>query len=401
MSTKGMQWLMPKAAQNKPAYQAQDESIQESFLPRSIAAKDWLLGVLAFLALMGVTAGVGRLFMGLKDATSLSDGVSWGIWIGFDFGLIAFAGAGFTMAAVVHIFHLEQFHKALRPALLVGLLGYMAVLALLVLDLGRWDRFYHFLLYFNLHSPLFEISWCVLLYSTVLMIEVSPDFLRFLPWKWPARTAAAIIVPVSIIGVTLSTLHQSTLGTLYLNMPYRLHPLWYTPILPILFYVSSIMAGLSLGILAYLAACKLRNVPVEARIGAGLGNGLMWVAVVYAVLKVAELTWANEWALLGDGAYGLLWGTEMIVGVLLPIVLLSKAAWRRNVRVQVAAPLLVLSGVLLNRFDATLFGQILPKGAAYSPHIMEWMSTIGILAAAALAWMICVRFVVRDEEHAH
>ena len=274
MSTKGLQWLMPKAVQNKPAYQAQAESLPESFLPRSIAAKDWLLGVLAFLALMGVTAGVGRLFMGLKDATTLSDGVSWGIWIGFDFGLIAFAGAGFTMAAVVHIFHLEQFHKALRPALLVGLLGYMAVLALLVLDLGRWDRFYHFLLYFNLHSPLFEISWCVLLYSTVLMIEVSPDFLRFLPWKWPARTAAAIIVPVSIIGVTLSTLHQSTLGTLYLNMPYRLHPLWYTPILPILFYVSSIMAGLSLGILAYLAACKLRGVKAEARIGAGLGKGL-------------------------------------------------------------------------------------------------------------------------------
>ena len=392
-----MQWLMPKALQNKPAHHAQEEA----FLPRSIAAKDWLLGVLAFLALMGVTAGVGRLFMGLKDATSLSDGVSWGIWIGFDFGLIAFAGAGFTMAAVVHIFHLEQFHKALRPALLVGLLGYMGVLALLVLDLGRWDRFYHFLLYFNLHSPLFEISWCVLLYSTVLMIEVSPDFLRFLPWKWPARTAAAIIVPVSIIGVTLSTLHQSTLGTLYLNMPYRLHPLWYTPILPILFYVSSIMAGLSLGILAYLAACKLRGVKAEARIGAGLGTGLMWVAVAYAVLKVAELTWANEWSLLGDGAYGILWGTEMVVGVLLPIVLLSKAAWRRSVRVQIAAPLLVLSGVLMNRFDATLFGQILPAGAAYSPHVLEWLSTIGILAAAVLAWMICVRFIVRDEEHAH
>ncbi len=401
MSSKGMQWQPPMAAPNKAAHAAQGESGTESFLPTSIAAKDWLLGVLAFLALIGVTAGVGRLFMGLKDATSLSDGVSWGIWIGFDFGLIAFAGAGFTMAAVVHIFHQEQFHKALRPALLVGLLGYMAVLALLVLDLGRWDRFYHFLLYFNLHSPLFEISWCVLLYSTVLMIEVSPDFLRFLPWKWPARTAAAIIVPVSIIGVTLSTLHQSTLGTLYLNMPYRLHPLWYTPILPILFYVSSIMAGLSLGILAYLAACKLRGVKVEAKIGAGLGRVLLWVAVLYAAIKVAELAWANDWVLLGDGAYGILWSLEMVVGVLLPIVLLSKAAWRRRVQVQVAAPLLVLSGVLMNRFDATLFGQILPEGAAYSPHILEWLSTIGILAAAALAWMICVRFIMRDEEHAH
>jgi Ni/Fe-hydrogenase subunit HybB-like protein len=391
MSSKGLTWQAP------PAQLPADDDVLQG-----VPTRDWLLGVLAFLAVMGVTAGVGRLFMGLQASTALGDVTSWGIWIGFDFGLIAFAGAGFTMAAVVHIFHLHQFHKALRPALLVGLLGYMAVLALLVLDLGRPDRFYHFLLYFNLHSPLFEISWCVLLYSTVLLIEVSPDFLRFLPWKWPTRAASAIIVPVSIIGVTLSTLHQSTLGTLYLNMPHRLHALWYTPLLPVLFYVSSIMAGLSLGILAYRAACALRRVAVDPNVGAGLGMGLLWVSVTYAVLKMAELAWAGEWALLGDGNYGALWLAEMVVGVLLPIILLSRAAWRRSPQVQIGAPLLLLSGVLMNRFDATLFGQVLPAGAPpYSPHILEWLSTIGILAAAALAWMICVRFIVRDEDHAH
>ena len=108
-----------------------------------------IIGVLLLLTLVGGAAGVFRLFTGLGASTALSDDVSWGIWIGFDFGLIAFAGAGFTLAAVVHIFHLEQFHRALRPALLVGLLGYVAVLALLVLDLGRLDRFYHFLMYWN------------------------------------------------------------------------------------------------------------------------------------------------------------------------------------------------------------------------------------------------------------
>jgi Ni/Fe-hydrogenase subunit HybB-like protein len=388
MSTKGLAWQQPpRKATNEP-------------LPAVVPAKDWILGILAFLALIGVTAGVGRLFMGLQASTALSDQTSWGIWIGFDFGLIAFAGAGFTMAAVVHVFHLEQFHRALRPALLVGLLGYMAVLALLVLDLGRPDRFYHFLLYYNLHSPLFEISWCVLLYSTVLLIEVSPDFLRFLPWRWPMRTAQALIVPVSIIGVTLSTLHQSTLGTLYLNMPHRLHTLWYTPILPILFYISSIMAGLSLAILAYKLACALRSSPEDKAIAGGLGKGLFWIAAVYAVLKVAELVWANEWLLLFEGTYGVLWASEFVLGVLLPLVLLSRSAWRKEQAVQIAAPLLVLGGVLMNRFNATLYGQILPEGAgAYSPHILEWLSTIGILAAAVLAWMICVRFIVRDEAH--
>ena len=391
MSTKGLAW------QERSAQQPQETSI-----PDTIPFKDWIIGVLGFLAVMGVTAGVGRLFMGLQASTALSDDVSWGIWIGFDFGLIAFAGAGFTMAAVVHVFHLHQFHPALRPALLTGLMGYVAVLLLLVLDLGRWDRFYHFLLYFNIHSPLFEICWCVLLYTTVLVIEVAPDFLRFLPWKWPMRTAAAIITPVSIIGVTLSTLHQSTLGTMYLNMPHRLHPLWYTPLLPVLFYVSSIMAGLSLGILAYKAACALRGTAEDRRVAPGLGQGLFWVAALYAALKLGELVWANELALLLDGSYGLFWGIEVVVGVLLPVMLLARRSWRQNPRVQIAAPLLVLTGVLLNRFNATLFGQVLPPGSsAYTPHILEWMSTIGIIAVAVLGWILCVRWIVRDEEHGH
>lgn len=391
MSTRGLAW------QQQPVEGTPD-------LPAAVKIqfKDWIIGVLGFLAIMGVTAGIGRLFMGLQASTSLTDSTPWGIWIGFDFGLIAFAGAGFTMAAVVHVLHLEQFHRALRPALLVGMMGYVGVLALLVLDLGRPDRFYHFMLYFNLHSPLFEICWCVLLYTTVLVIEVSPDFLRFLPWKWPMNLAKAVIVPVSIIGVTLSTLHQSTLGTMYLNMPYRLHPLWYTPILPIMFYISSIMAGLSLGILAYKAACSLRGTAEDLSLSAGLAKGLFWTSVLYAALKFGELTWANEWALLLDGSYGWFWGVEVVVGVLLPIALLSRNTWRHNAQVQVAVPLMVLSGVLMNRFDATLYGQIMPAGAApYSPHILEWVSTIGILAAAALAWIVCVRFIVRDEEHAH
>ena len=395
MSTKGLAW------QGKPAKQSPVREDHASF-PTIIPAKDWLIGVLGFLAVMGVTAGVGRLFMGLQASTALSDDVSWGIWIGFDFGLIAFAGVGFTMAAVVHVLHLEQFHKALRPALLAGLMGYVGVLALLVLDLGRWDRFYHFMLYFNLHSPLFEICWCVLLYTTVLVIEVSPDFLRFLPWQWPTKAAKAVIVPVSIIGVTLSTLHQSTLGTMYLNMPHRLHPLWYTPLLPVMFYVSSIMAGLSLGILAYKASCSLRGAVEDRKIAGGLGTGLLWVSALYLAIKLGELTWAGEWPLLLDGSYGALWALELLVGALLPVVLLSRRAWRADPRIQVGAPVLVLAGVLLNRFNATLFGQVLPPGASvYTPHILEWVSTIGILAAALLAWIVCVRWIVRDEEHVH
>jgi Ni/Fe-hydrogenase subunit HybB-like protein len=361
--------------------------------------QDWLIGVLAFLTFAGLVAGIGRLIMGMGATTQLNDSYSWGIWIGFDFGMIAFAGAGFTIAAVVHIFHLERFHGALRPALLTGLLGYVAVLLLLVLDLGRPDRFYHFLLYWNMHSPLFEISWCVLLYSTVLMIEVSPDILRRLPWRWPLRVVGWLMLPVTIIGVTLSTLHQSTLGTLYLNMPHRLHALWYTPVLPVLFYVSSIMAGLSLGALGYKFAKRVRGEPENKAIANGLITGAVVLGAVYAIAKFTEIIVAGEMGLLAS-SMGMLWLGELLLGVGLPVLLWSVPALRRLDAVQWLTPILIAASVLLNRFDATLFAQVLPAGAAsYSPHILEWISTIGILAGAFLAWMLAVRFLLPKSEH--
>jgi Ni/Fe-hydrogenase subunit HybB-like protein len=377
----------------------QRQALPAASEPITLRWQDWLLGVLGFLTFAGAVAGIGRLIMGLQATTQLNDTYSWGIWIGFDFGLIAFAGAGFTMAAVVHIFHLERFHAALRPALLTGLLGYVAVLLLLVLDLGRPDRFYHFLLYWNLHSPLFEISWCVLLYSTVLMIEVSPYALRFLPWRWPLRVVGWLMLPVTIIGVTLSTLHQSTLGTLYLNMPHRLHALWYTPVLPLFFYVSSIMAGLSLGAVGYRVAKRVRAEPEDKGVANGLITGAVVIGAVFGAAKFVEIIVAGELGLLASNM-GLLWLFELLLGVGLPVLLWSVPAWRRLDAVQWLVPILMLSSVLLNRFNATLYAQVLPAGTApYTPHILEWISTVGILAGALLAWMLAVRFLLPKSEH--
>ena len=366
--------------------------------PRHIA----ILGILGFLTIMGVAAGVGRLLLGLGATTSLNDAYPWGIWIGFDFSLIAFSGAGFTMAAVVHIFHLHRFHAALRPALLVGLLGYTAVLLLLVLDLGRPDRFYHFLLFFNLHSPLFEISWCVLLYTTVLVIEICPDVCQRMGWEWPRRWALRIMAPVTIIGVTLSTLHQSTLGTLYLNMPYRLDPRWYSPWLPPLFYISSIMAGLSMAIIAYRLATRVHNAAEEQAVMQGLGVGAACTALLYLSLRVYSL-WSGGALpmLLVNESLNWLLATELVLGALIPATLLLIPTLRRRSWVQWTAPLLMMGGVGLNRFNATLFAQQLPgvQAAPYIPHIMEWLSTLGIIAGAALAWYVFVRYFVNMRSH--
>lgn len=354
--------------------------------------------LLALAVVVGVVAGIARLFLGLGATTDLSDPYAWGIWIGFDFGLIAFAGAGFTIAAVVHVFHRHEYHDAVRPALLAGLVGYVAVLLLLVLDLGRPDRFYNFILFWNPHSPLFEVSWCILLYTTVLFIETSPFLLEKIHWKPLQRLPRLLtrIMPVvAIVGVTLSTLHQSTLGTLYLNMPYRLHALWYTPLLPVLFFISSVMAGLSMAALAYWLAGRLARKPVRPTVILGLARGAAVTALLYLALKLGELAAAGELGLAvtaGVGGGAALWWLELTVFVALPALLIL---WPRGARLRRtgAGLALILTGVLLNRFNATMFAQILPPGTAYSPHVVEWLTTAGILAAAALVWMLGVRFL--------
>ncbi len=372
--------------------------------PTVFVGRDLLvIGVLAFLVMIGVLAGVTRLLLGLGATTNLNDTYSWGIWIGFDFLLIALSGAGFTMAAVGHVLHLNRFHDAVRPAILTGLMGYVAVLLLLVLDLGRPDRFYHFLIYFNIHSPLFEISWCVLLYSTILMLEVSPYLFERLGWKRPINLFFKLITPITIIGVTLSSLHQSTLGTLYLDMPHRLDALWYTPWLPVQFFVSSILAGLSVGTLAYIVATRVAGKTEDIGIARGLGKGIVGVGLVYLILKFGDLILAGEWPrLFAADSMSLLWWVEIGLGIILPILLLTLPGLRNRPWTRWLAPLLVIFGLGMNRFDATLFAQHPLNSALYTPHILEWFSTVGILAAAALAWYLGVRLlVVFDSKYDH
>lgn len=360
--------------------------------------------LLAVTVVIGAVAGIARLLLGLGATTNLSDSYSWGIWIGFDFGLIAFSGAGFTMAALAHILRRHKYHDAVRPALLAGLVGYVGVLLLLVLDLGRPDRFYNFILFWNPHSPLFEVSWCILLYTTVLVIETSPFIVEKLRWKRLERLPRIlerIMLPVAIVGVTLSTLHQSTLGTLYLNMPYRLHALWYTPLLPLLFLVSSIMAGLSLAAMAYWLAGRVARQPVQPKIIFGLARGAAITGLIYLALKLAEVLVAGEIGLaLSATSFAALWWIELLACVALPAVLILWPRGRSLQRIGVGLTLILL-GVLLNRFDATMFAQLLPEGASYSPHLIEWLTTAGVLAAAALAWMLGVRFLRIFESHKH
>jgi Ni/Fe-hydrogenase subunit HybB-like protein len=367
-----------------------------------LSATAIVLGILALLTVVGGAAGIYRLVKGLGASTALTDGYPWGIWIGFDFALIAFSGAAFTMAATVYIFGREKYRPAMRPAILFGMLGYIAVLVLLILDLGRWDRFWSFFVNWNVHSPLFEISWCIVLYSTVLLVEVSPQIFERLGRERPVRWVYAIVIPLVIAAVTLSSLHQSTLGTLYLNMPYRLHPLWYSPILSPLFFISSIMAGLAVTVLIYPLAARIAGKEADDGLSPGLARAAGWVALVYTLLKLGDIALAGELPLLlAFDRYSLLMWLELGVGAILPMALFLIPKLRAQRRWQVTGALLLLFGVLMNRFNATLFAQLSRPNASYIPNLVEWLSTLGVLSAAALAWYFGIRFLSIFDSTAH
>jgi len=172
--------------------------------------------VLAAIAAFGLSVGVYRLYAGLEAPTNLSNAYPWGIWISFDLTTVALSGGAFTLAALVYVFHMHDLHAATRPTVLFGLLGYGSVLVILFFDLGRWDRFWHFLVYPNINSALFEVSWCIAIYSTILVFEFSPVLLENRGQEKLLAIIKKLTVPMVIAGVMLSSMHQSSLGTLFI-----------------------------------------------------------------------------------------------------------------------------------------------------------------------------------------
>ena len=361
-----------------------------------------VLVVLGLLALLGIGTGIYRLFVGLGETTNLSDAYPWGLWIGFDFSLIAFAGVGFTMAAVVYILNLDQYKPLARAAVLTGFLGYVAVLVILLIDLGRPDRFWGFIVFWNYHSPLFEISWCVLLYTTVLALEFLPILFERLNRPSIVKAIHSITIPIVIAGVTLSTLHQSTLGTLYLALPGKTDQLWWTWVLPILFYISSIAMGLCVMIAVWIVASKAFGRKVEINLLGGLAKGAMWVWVVFLVFRLGDLFYTDDLpAVFAFDAQSIWFWVEMLLMAIVPIILFSQASIRKSESGLLIGSLISIVGVFMNRFNATLTAQAVNRftvasvteAASYSPDWMEYAIQIGVLAAAVLAWYFAARIL--------
>jgi len=351
--------------------------------------------VAGIIVVVGLIITVIRFTQGLRATTNLSDYNPWGIWIGFDLLVgVALAAGGYVTSAACYIFGLKRFHSAVRPAILTGFLGYALVVLALHYDVGRpWRLPYPFIVQSGTTSLLFEVAACVALYLTVLFIEFTPAALEWLGLKRARSIVVKLTLVLTIFGVVLSTLHQSSLGALFLIAPSKLHPLWYSPYLALYFFVSSIVAGLSMVIFEGSLAHKHFHDKMDAEhlreadgVALGFAKAASWVLAGYFIIKVIGIAQTNAWGYLGSG-YGLWFLVEMLGFVLLPCYFYAIGAREKNLKVIRRTAAWTVLGIVVNRFNVGLvaFNYHLPSSERYFPHWMEigisvFVVTIGILA---------------------
>lgn len=353
---------------------------------------------------LAAAAAVARFLYGLGPTTNLSDATPWGIWIGFDvMSGVALAAGGFIVTATVYIFKLERFHSIVRPAVLTAFLGYAAVAVSLLFDLGLPWNIWHMLVFWNPHSPLFEVGWCVMLYLTVLALEFFPvPAEEFSALAKVRRVLIKARLPLVLAGIGLSTLHQSSLGSLFLIMPYRLHPLWYSPILPVLFFVSAIALGLMMVLFeSHFTAYVYRRKP-ETELLAQLSGAARWVLVLYIALRFGDLAVRGQFSQLwGAGWQVELFWFELAALAIMPAILLFIPRIRHAQTGQWTVAALAVFGVVLNRIDVGGLAHLRRSQDLYTPAWTEVAITLGIVSAATLAFLFIVeRFKIWENRPA-
>ncbi len=333
------------------------------------------------IAVAGLYATYVRIAHGLGGATNLSDQFPWGLWIGFDVLCgVGLAAGGFTLAAAVHIFNIERYKPILRPAILTAFLGYLLVVLALMFDLGRPYRVWHPLVMWNPRSVMFEVGWCVTLYTTVLALEFVPVVFEQFRWTKALKTMRAILIPLVILGVILSTLHQSSLGSLYLIVPEKLYPLWYTPLLPVMFFVSAICAGLAMTIFESWQSSKAFGKHLELPLLSSMGRILAVALSVYLMMRFLDL-WNRDALrlLLVRRSETYLFLLEFVL-FLVPMLLLYRRRIHNNPAALYGCAVLVLFGFVTNRLNVSVTGMEAASGVSYFPKWTEVAVTLAIVA---------------------
>jgi Ni/Fe-hydrogenase subunit HybB-like protein len=361
---------------------------------------------LAGLAGIGLLAILWRFAFGLGSVTALNDGYPWGLWIAFDVVIgTALACGGYAMALLVYVLNRGEYHPAIRPALLTSAFGYSIAGASVVLDVGRYYELWKVPVYFwrwNINSVLLEVALCIMAYVVVLWIELSPAFLErgeTAPWPrvrafstWARPHINKALIWIIALGMLLPTMHQSSLGSLMLLSGPRLHPLWNTPLLPLLFLVSCIGMGYAAVVMEGTLSSWLLKRRLERDMLAGLGRAMLPVFVLFLVLRVGDLAWRGQLgALFAFDGYSVLALIELALFAAAPLLLLSDAQRRDVTNLFRGAMLLLLAGALY-RIDTFLVA--FNPGAHYSyfPSVGEILITVGLVAMEILAYIVIVSY---------
>jgi len=383
-------------------------------------------GVFLLLGLMAVGFGfaVYRYIYGLGAMTNLNDQYPWGIWIGVDVASgVALAAGGFTTSALAHIFHREHFHAIVRPALLTAMLGYTFVGMSLMVDLGKYYNIWHPILpsMWQGNSALFEVAMCVMCYLTVLYLEFIPILVEGLKGKLnlPApldrlrgpvesllkqgwvqqiveladRFFGKIMFLLIIAGVVLSCMHQSSLGALMAIAPYKVHPLWYSPVMTLLFLMSAIAVGYPMVIFESMWASRAFGRTPEMEILTPLAKLIPFFIGAYMVAKISDLVIRDAYVYLFDGSLqSMMFILEFGFGVLLPFfLLLSERVRRSPTGLFICAALYVILGVLLNRINVFVVAYKPPYAEGpYVPSIGEIAVTVAMISALILCYRVIV-----------
>jgi len=336
-----------------------------------------------------------RFTRGLGATTHLSDQFPWGVWIGFDILCgVGLAAGAFTLMATVHLFNLHRFEPIVRPTVLTGFLGYLFVSLALLYDLGQPWRIWHAVVFWNPHSVMFEVAWCVMLYTAVLSLEFAPVVFERVRLVTPRRILLAVNTPLVILGVMLSTLHQSSLGSLFLIVPEKLHPLWYSPFLPVLFYLSAIGAGLGMVILESHLSGRAFGRELEMELLEPLGRAMVVVLGLYGLLRLDLLVKSGAIAQAFRTTYeARMFQIEYGLGVVLPVLLLSIGRVRRSRNGLVMGAFLAVLGFVMHRLNVSVTGLERASGTRYLPSWMEMTVSVGLVAIGFAVFALAARFL--------
>jgi Ni/Fe-hydrogenase subunit HybB-like protein len=335
---------------------------------------------------VGLPVLVYRFAYGLGATTHLSQIQPWGIWIGFDMmtGIVLAAG-GFTLGAAVHLFGLHQYHPIVRPAILTAFLGYIMAVVGLLADLGKPWNIVMAVVHHGSASALFEVAWCVMLYTTVLLLEFMLPAFEWLGWRRAHGLLMKAMLGLTVLSVIFSTMHQSALGSLFLIAPGKLHPLWYSPYIFIFFFISAVAAGISMVIVECTISHRVFRRQLEGahhvdvdQLQLGLGKAGAVILFAYFFLKLQGVVEGHAAHLLltGWGAWFLF---EVVGLVLLPSLLFAWGSRNRRVRAVRWAAVLAVAGIVLNRLNVSVIAFNWNAPVRYVPSWMEVVVSITLV----------------------